>query len=180
MNKKIISITIVAVMVLLLVTSLGLIKKEQTQTIEQVKTQYEAWLMAIDGVVGAGIGECEGKPCIEVYLENDSPDLKKQIPQQLNGFKVVIEVTGAIEVLPKGNEQVSSTLSEAEARTIAEKFCIKGGEALSIGTYNQNTKTWWFDANLNATREGCNSACVVIEETKTAEINWRCTGFKKT
>lgn len=72
---------------------------------------------------------------------------------------------------------VNSIISEAEARAIAEKTCIKGGEALSAGIYNEGTKTWWFDANLNATRPGCNPACVVDETTKTAEINWRCTGL---
>lgn len=69
-------------------------------------------------------------------------------------------------------------LTEEEARVIAEKICVKGGEALSSGTYNQNTKTWWFDADLNAAYEGCHPACVVSEESKTAEINWRCTGLK--
>ena len=72
-----------------------------------------------------------------------------------------------------------SPMSEAEARTIAERECIKGGEALEAGTYNDGSKTWWFDANLNAAQEGCNPACVVSEETKTAEINWRCTGLKQ-
>ncbi|MCX6744576.1 MAG: hypothetical protein NTX82_03565 [Candidatus Parcubacteria bacterium] len=71
----------------------------------------------------------------------------------------------------------NSGLSESDARLIAERTCIKGGEALSSGTYNEITKTWWFDANLNATKEGCNPACVVNEATKTAEINWRCTGL---
>lgn len=70
-----------------------------------------------------------------------------------------------------------SSMTEAEARVIAEKECIKGGEALAAGIYNDNSKTWWFDANLNATREGCNPACVVSVETKNAEINWRCTGL---
>jgi membrane-bound inhibitor of C-type lysozyme len=70
-----------------------------------------------------------------------------------------------------------TALTELEARAIAEQACIKGGEALSLGAYNPNSKTWWFDANLNAVREGCNPACVVSEETKTAEINWRCTGL---
>ncbi|MFA5831736.1 MAG: hypothetical protein WC878_07985 [Candidatus Paceibacterota bacterium] len=70
-----------------------------------------------------------------------------------------------------------SALNETEARTIAEQTCIKGGGALSAGIYNDGTKTWWFDANLNATRPGCDPACVVSEETKTAEINWRCTGL---
>jgi len=78
---------------------------------------------------------------------------------------------------PGENQKTMGTLSEAEARVIAEKACIKGGEALSAGIYNANTKTWWFDANLNATRPGCNPACVVDEATKIAEINWRCTGL---
>ncbi len=75
--------------------------------------------------------------------------------------------------------QINNSLTEIEARTIAEKSCIKGGEVLSFGTYNINSKTWWYDANLNGRPEGCNPACVVSEETKTAEINWRCTGLKQ-
>jgi len=69
-------------------------------------------------------------------------------------------------------------LTEAQAKSIAEQTCVKGGEALtSDGMYNENSKTWWFDANFNSTQPGCNPACVVSEETKTAEINWRCTGL---
>ncbi|WP_197036110.1 hypothetical protein [Fischerella sp. PCC 9605] len=71
------------------------------QNIEQVKEQNESELMAIDGVVGVGISECEGAPCIKVYLENEFPKLKKQIPTQLDGFKVDTEVTGSIEALPQ-------------------------------------------------------------------------------
>lgn len=67
-------------------------------------------------------------------------------------------------------------MTETEARAIAEVTCIKGGEALGSGYYNENSKTWWFDANLNATPAGCNPACVVSGESKTAEINWMCTG----
>jgi len=67
-------------------------------------------------------------------------------------------------------------LTEIQARMIAASTCVKGGETLGVGIYNENSKTWWFDANLNATRSGCNPACVVNEETKSAEINWRCTG----
>jgi hypothetical protein len=68
-------------------------------------------------------------------------------------------------------------MTEAEARVIAEQNCIKGGDALSAGTFNDISKTWWFDANLNASRPGCNPACVVSAVAKTAEINWRCTGL---
>jgi len=78
---------------------------------------------------------------------------------------------------PGEGGQPTSSIPESQARTIAEKACIKGGEALSAGTYNEITKTWWFEANLNATQPGCNPACVVDEATKTGEINWRCTGL---
>jgi|GEM_PF-4051181 len=77
---------------------------------------------------------------------------------------------------PDNAAATKPAMSEAEAKKIAEANCIKGGEALIPGTYNENSQTWWFDANLNATRPGCNPACVVSVETKTAEINWRCTG----
>lgn len=78
----------------------------------------------------------------------------------------------------KNDTESTGKMTEKEAQTIAETTCIKGGEALtSGGTYNPNSKTWWFDANLNSTQPGCNPACVVSEETKTAEINWRCTGL---
>lgn len=69
------------------------------------------------------------------------------------------------------------TFDETQARKIAENFCIKGGESMGAGSYNENSRTWWFDANLNSIKEGCNPACVVSEDTKTAEINWRCTGL---
>lgn len=82
------------------------------------------------------------------------------------------------ESLLEDEKVIGSSMTEVEARAIAEKECIKGGEALEVGMYNENSRTWWFDANLNATREGCNPACVVSEETKTAEVNWRCTGLK--
>jgi hypothetical protein len=75
------------------------------------------------------------------------------------------------------NGESSISLPEAQARAIAERSCIKGGEALGPGTHNRATQTWWFDANLNATKQGCNPACVVSEVSKTADINWRCTGL---
>lgn len=67
-------------------------------------------------------------------------------------------------------------LTESQARVIAEQNCIGSWETLWTGSsYNSNSKTWWFDANLNPIKEGCYPACVVSENTKTTEINWRCT-----
>lgn len=67
--------------------------------IEAVKLRHEAEIMAIDGVAGIGIGEKDGSPCITVFLENDSPDLRARIPAALEGYPVVIQVTGVIKPL---------------------------------------------------------------------------------
>ncbi|MGM5484367.1 MAG: eight-cysteine-cluster domain-containing protein [Nanobdellota archaeon] len=66
----------------------------------------------------------------------------------------------------------SGEFGEEEAAETAEKLCEAN---VSNPTYNENSKTWWFDTDLE--KEGCDPACVVHNESK-AEINWRCTGLK--
>ena len=68
--------------------------------IEQVIKQHEADLMNTNGVIGLGISECQQEPCIKVYLENNTPELKEKIPTHLGQFKVDIEVIGSVEALP--------------------------------------------------------------------------------
>lgn len=71
-----------------------------------------------------------------------------------------------------------SEISESEAKIIAEQNCLNNDEFLREASfYNSNTKTWWFDVDLKSKPDNCNPACVVSEETKTAEINWRCGGL---
>ena len=53
--------------------------------------------------------------------------------------------------------------------------CTKEGTLTEQIHYNYNSKTWWIDLELP--KQGCNPACVVNLEKKTAEINWRCTGL---
>ncbi len=71
--------------------------------------------------------------------------------------------------------QPGGSLTEAQARVIAENSCIKGGAALEAGQYNAVTKTWRYSANLNATRPSCTPACVVSEAQGTAAVAWECT-----
>lgn len=94
---------------------------------------------------------------------------------------VALTLSGCNSNTPENNpnqtpDVVTDHMAESQARQIAEKSCIKGGEALGEGFFNENTGTWWFNANLNATQPGCSPACVVSEKTQTAELNWRCTG----
>ncbi len=66
-----------------------------------VKERQESKLMSIPGVVGVGIGECEAKPCLKVYVTQQTVELERQIPQQVEGYKVDIEATGPIEAQPR-------------------------------------------------------------------------------
>ncbi|MBN1156052.1 hypothetical protein JXA85_00405, partial [Candidatus Woesearchaeota archaeon] len=68
-------------------------------------------------------------------------------------------------------------MSQEEALEIAQNSeCTEQGTLTDEITYNSITKTWWIDLTPNEPKAGCNPACVVGEETLTAEINWRCTG----
>jgi uncharacterized protein len=68
-------------------------------------------------------------------------------------------------------------MSLEEARRIASTGeCAQTGQLKDQAVYNENTGTWWID--LAAEKPGCNPACVVDVKTKTAEVNWRCTGLK--
>ena len=76
------------------------------------------------------------------------------------------------EFCQKKNSDIKLSLSEA--KEIA--FLSECGDRLK-DTYicNEVTGAWWI--NLDIEKEGCNPACVINVETKTAEINWRCTGL---
>jgi len=71
-------------------------------------------------------------------------------------------------------------ISVGEAVVIAQgtQECSTVGVLSDKTSYNPNSKTWWIDLNRTPEleKDGCNPACVVSGETKTAEVNWRCTG----
>jgi len=71
------------------------------------------------------------------------------------------------------------TLTLEQAVEIAQNTeCTEKGELKQTSDYNGVTKTWWIDLEMKEEfkNELCNPACVIKETTKTAEINWRCTG----
>lgn len=76
---------------------------------------------------------------------------------------------------------VSPSLSLADARAIATASaseCLQKGTVGENGTYNESSKTWWIDFTPKPefAQAGCSPACVVDTTSKSAEINWRCTG----
>jgi hypothetical protein len=69
------------------------------KTIDTVLKQHTDRLTSLPGVVGTAVGECEGKPCIQVLVVKKTPELMNKIPPKLDGFVVVIEETGEIRAL---------------------------------------------------------------------------------
>ena len=67
--------------------------------IQEVFKQHTDRLMAIPGVVGTAIGECDGSPCIKVFVVKKTTDIMNKIPSKLDGFPVAVEETGTIRRL---------------------------------------------------------------------------------
>jgi putative hemolysin len=87
----------------------------------------------------------------------------------------VIVVLGGCVPVPSSSQP---PMSLEEARKIAaDSECAQTGQLKEQAVYNPNSGTWWID--LAAEKPGCSPACVVDVKTKTAEVNWRCTGLKQ-
>lgn len=70
------------------------VNKMENKSIEEVQRLYEDEWLNIPGVVGVGIGECEGTPCIKIMVGNKTDSLSAHIPSQIEGFIVEIQETG--------------------------------------------------------------------------------------
>ena len=55
--------------------------------------------MALPGVIGTAEGDQDGKPCVMVFVVELMDDLKRQIPDELGGYPVVITETGEFKAL---------------------------------------------------------------------------------
>ncbi len=71
------------------------------QTIEAVLEKHTAELMSVPGVVGTAEGLCNDEPCIRVFVIKKTPEIGRNIPDILEGFKVVVEETGKVRALPE-------------------------------------------------------------------------------
>ena len=71
--------------------------------INDVLRAHDKELLAIPGVIGVYVAVLEdGKtPCLKVMLAQKSPETERAIPRRLEGYPVVVEVTGEIRPLEK-------------------------------------------------------------------------------
>jgi hypothetical protein len=71
-------------------------------TIDEAVKQHGSRLMAVPGVVGVAVSQCDGKPCIRVLVVEKTPELVSKMPSTLEGYPVVLEETGPIRPLDRG------------------------------------------------------------------------------
>ncbi|OGS62736.1 MAG: hypothetical protein A3K59_01265 [Euryarchaeota archaeon RBG_19FT_COMBO_69_17] len=64
-------------------------------SVEEVKRRHEVRLMKTPGVVGVGVGRRDGRDCIRVYVDEESPRLFAALPKTLEDVPVEIVVSGA-------------------------------------------------------------------------------------
>ena len=77
-------------------------------SIEEVQEAHTPEWMSIPGVVGTGIGKCGDLPCIKVFVAQKTPEVDRQIPDQVEGYPVRVEVTGPFRALDPDSGQVFS------------------------------------------------------------------------
>ena len=70
--------------------------------INAVLRDHDKELLAIKGVVGVYVGlQKDGRtPCLYVMLVRDAPETRKAIPSEIEGYRVLVDITGEIRPLP--------------------------------------------------------------------------------
>jgi hypothetical protein len=74
------------------------------RSIQDVLSLHTEEWMALPGVVGTGIGDCEGEPCIRVFFAQEIPESMEAIPDSVDGYRVDTEVTGSFRPFGKTNQ----------------------------------------------------------------------------
>jgi hypothetical protein len=95
-------------MVALCIVPFGTMSAQSSSTsprrdINAVLSAHDRDLLAIPGVVGVYVGVLDDgrTPCLKIMLAKRTPQTEKNIPQSLEGYPVVVEVTGEIRPLGK-------------------------------------------------------------------------------
>jgi len=69
--------------------------------INAVLADHDDRLLAISGVAGVSVGVLDDgrTPCLRVMLVRDTPELRKVLPVSIEGYPIVLELTGEIRPL---------------------------------------------------------------------------------
>lgn len=62
---------------------------------EVLERHRDAW-METRGVIGTGVGRCDGDPCLVIYLRALTDELEAELPDCVEGYPVRLEETGTV------------------------------------------------------------------------------------
>ncbi len=65
------------------------------QTPAAIIEQHLEWLFDFEDVAGVAEGELDSQPCIKVYLVQENSRTRLELPDELGGLPLVIEITGS-------------------------------------------------------------------------------------
>lgn len=60
--------------------------------LDEARTELDNQLANTMGVISVGSADCDGTPCLNIYVEEMDPAITKQIPAEFKGFKVRVQV----------------------------------------------------------------------------------------
>ncbi|MCH7881997.1 MAG: hypothetical protein IIB69_10595 [Proteobacteria bacterium] len=69
------------------------------KAIKTVLAKHSRNLASLPGVTAVAEGECDGEPCIKIYLSRDSADVLESIPKSIEGIPISVSVSGEIKAL---------------------------------------------------------------------------------
>jgi len=73
--------------------------------IEEILKKHADKLMSLPGVVGVAQGESKGVLCIRVFVVRETSALLKHIPNQLGGYRVIVDESGEFRASLKRRSQ---------------------------------------------------------------------------
>lgn len=100
------------------------------------------------------------------------PDGSFQGDKGVNRAEVATMIDRAVEYSESTRDASLRFVDAQEAASKAD-VCTQVGTVSSRGWYNPASKTWWFDLQ-ESSHPACSPACIIHDDTKAAEINWRC------
>lgn len=89
---------IAAILALLISWTASAAETEMRPTIQDVKARHAPRLLAMPGVVSVGVGRGgEGQEVIVIGLDRARPETQSKLPAQLEGYRVRVEIIGAVK-----------------------------------------------------------------------------------
>ncbi len=67
--------------------------------IKEVLKTHTAHLMAVSGVLGVAEGRTQGKQCIRIFVVDSSSESLRLLPDNIEGYPVIIEESGEFRAL---------------------------------------------------------------------------------